>query len=712
MRLEARWGLVNKNIVRRVLAVLVWVILLLQPITASVALAQDNVEYYNETARQINPATAPERADPVFILELLKESLTEYLSDRGGSSQLENLTSPQAGFPQDLLSGICSFAVALNKTYYYINETEQGIREVRRLVNNGMMDEALSLLGNVSVSLEKANMSLVETFEEWRSLRPLLYKYSNESINAFITEYSVLLKKLLERLEDLLKQLSALSLQCYMSLQKKILEKLGENMSLANTSIVVLEYTKTVEPGGKLVVKGVLKAGDQGLEGRVVRVMATSGYYVLSSNSTVTGAGGVFVLQATIVQVYPGVEGELVPKPGLYSAPVNVTLFFEPTGRDSSVYRGCLKTLPAVLEYVVPELRVEGASKSMPGLKCMFNVTYPREAGSFTLEILLAGHRFEKTLPAGGGTVEIKVPPGTQPGFYRVEFNVPAHGKWYRARAFHGIMIELEDYILDLKTPSIVIPPFQKMIIKGSVKLLNGTPVANAVIRMEGVAVRTDAEGCFSASLPLSILELSVAKSINVTVNTTRPWNPVKTFVVQVHVLNGLLATIALALLALLLVIGGRVQVLLGSFPGITLIAGRRIIVATSPSSLVRKETTKDRKGRGRREYVTTKRRIEAKSVLPPKLSIERTRRGRLKELYDRLLKALSKISPPRPSETLREYFGRLQPHIPPAAHGVLQELLLVLEKWLYSHWEPDEELTHYIESRVDTLERMIGESK
>ncbi len=624
--------------------------------------------YYNWTSRSINPELVNKTADPVYIASLIASSISCYLKNRSGYEQISTLQKENTSIPRALEDRIISFTTLLNETYNHLLAAEKLVSESKILVKTGDFEEAISKLREAGVEIAKANVTAEELLREWVLLKQQLSKYSSESVKPILQEYYTFISKLLKDLKSLLNEITTLSIQCYARASGELLSK-SMGKGLVNTTIIVYNYSRIVYPNSTFTVTGrVLEAGGEtGVSGGVIHLIIVAKYYVLAISNATVNSSGFFKARARVAPVYP-LASEVL-KPGIYKFQALVSIYYMPVNK--SVFRGCYKTLNTTLEYIVPELKISGTSVSMPGLNCTYTVKYPVRAGYSIITVRVFGLNMKYKLPPGGGRVTFRVPSWVKPGFYSVEFTFLEHGFWYKSIMYHPLEIKLEDYIVSMKHSDVIVYPFQKLVVKGVVKLLNGTPVQGAIISAGGFKVESGVDGSFTLRVPVKPWFNPVV-SINLTINTTKPWNPVKKYVISTRVLNTPLITASIILIALVT-----------AYP---LPPKRGVLIENVEVSVKR--------------VVKREERVKATSIAQWVVSSG--------EVYKSLVNLLARISPPLDSETIREYFSRIS-KLRPEISGVLASVQPVIEYALYSGAGFTSEVQSTLLKAIEEVKNILG---
>ncbi len=667
--------------------------------------SQEPAPQYNITYI-LNPGNTTETADPMSMLKTYIVVLDDYLNNIDSLHKLEPIMTTNNGLPKDLRYTASEYTIYLNDLLIYINETKTNYYMAKQLVENKEYDEAIEYLYKTGYYLSKANITMGLLQQSWPSLYTLLLKYSTEDIRPQLTEYAILLQQLLKELQLLLQEYLSLQIKVYLELQEALINinqtNINDTTSLTNTTIIIHEYNTTIKPGHTFLIEGVLVENITGkpLSDKTLRIVFLSSQYIILSKKVITDSNGTFTLKTIIPEYFIGIEAQRNPRPGVYTFETEIVITYQPEDNDTNLYRGAIKYLDSNYTYIVPQLTVDGPSLLMPGKKYTYRINHPVN-DTINLMVSLPGV-FKLTTIYSPNTQKItfQLPANTPVGDTRLFFTTPIYKEYYEASLYYPIRIVMEDYIVELEEQKPIFYPVIKPVIKGKVLNKTGLPIPNVLVTDNETIAYTDENGEFTLNVNIGFIPLISDKEVILIVNTTRPWNPIKTITVHLPVINLPLIIAGLSYIVGTIIIGPKLFAGLGT--PLSLFYFKRKakleIIGEEETPRTKKPSIKERKQLPKQDDAKKDEHIALEAI---QYGIE------VSELYESFMKNLSKIASPLSYETLREYTQRIQRQL--GSRPNILEVSIIFEKWIYGEKTPSKDEINKIKQVIKELANVFS---
>lgn len=607
-----------------------------------------NPNIYLQVSPHEDPNMASSELDPASLLTyyiLIFRSLL-------GLKNL-NLTELLSAFKyMDLPNDIIYIINRLNELsaslYNDINQTSILLDRAKLLIEYRAYEEAYNLLEQAKIHIYNANRTLNQIELVINELRSRLSKYIIDPNDPRFTMATQEFKFLINRLNELLQELFNLLNKLFYEAESGLTQIPG----LLTTFITIYTNASVVRIGDELLIYGVLNSSKGPLINRKVNIISP-----FANVSVLTDEEGRY-------------EAILFVS-GYYKNSAIIDVFYIPTGDDKNLYKPAHnKTIIKVI-YIKTKLIVDAPKFAYPGLSVEFIISiFPWSENvsrkllvKFDNEVLYSGYVYNSTIKI---TKEINDKISLGPHMLHVyvfpfiEYSDATYD-WILIVTYKRIYFSVES------AGSYAIFPLGKIRIFGEAKDLKGNPLINETIEIKAgnrlYTLYTNDSGKFAFSLDAPFLFGDYY--ITVTFKPREKWYPIVTRQLKIYVINAVVLLLFVSSITI-------ISIYLDLNPKKLLRYIPRPRPAPSPTTLKSREVA----------FRESKRQV-AKKAIGEWVILKGI--GKIIPIYKAVISYLSKIiGLPKPTETVREYYRKAEPHITPVK-SEFWKLTLYTEYELYS---------------------------
>ncbi len=613
-----------------------------------------------------NPDTAPWVFDGVSVLDKYSEAVDRVLERDAAGVQTLARQAYWANIPANLRDTVDTFHASSYSLTVLIHGIEVDQQTSRAMLAQFRRDEAAASSASAAQKLTQAYSELRQT--EIAALRTARWWRADTAAegSALRVAHEKLQAKLLQlrRLLDLLSEVHG-----------SLTPLEASDRILRPTALTLSVQPGTAFVGDEVSYQGTFNSQGETLPGRKVTILLNKS----PAATLVTDSSGAY-------------QGRLV-LPYHYVSEMTLQAIYYPQGGDIGLYLGCSSPEVVInVLYYHTDLSLEVQGNAYPGLDLQLrgSLRYgdspvPQER---SLLVYWDGEVAAEKIVAGVFNFEIGMAPDTTLGKHRLMLYVPPHSRYGPARVSAEVEVVKALPIIDLAAPGIVLLPFS-LDVRGRV-YSNLGPLQDASLQVTLGEWRTTArsgeDGTFSAHLPTGMsLTLVGSQTLRVSATPSEPWH--RTGSSAINLL--LISPINIAGLALALV--------LSLYFGVYQMKRRRLTlpVAAHPQPAPVPF--------GNEEPV--------RQAEPAHTEPKGSPGAILIALYRTVLKLVQGLTTVvlRPSYTLREFVQECAPTLGPLT-GYFQELTLMIEKLLYSRYEPTEKDVkdgRHLSDRIEEASRL-----
>jgi len=671
-----------RNIISKTLALLLIVFLMLNLVNTMLTC---RAEVDGELIPHEDPARAREETDILTLLMLYPYSLSFMSMEdyENAEKLLEQLKLLKV--TEELKYVVGRFNELLIETHGHLNSTKKYIDLAKYFTSTSELDKVVHAMHNAAFHLLKANISYKELEPSYDRLISVLRKETPEEHLAKFYQFAIAnriyLKKVNELIEKYYEELLKLKTELSEVLPEEIIESIllegiiknvtGEIVfkGLYETKIDIEAKPKVVMIGNNITLHGKLSTlNNEPLPWRKVILNIIFKRKILSRVSLTTNVYGIFEYNYTVPYIYDKdimVEGLLI------------IASYIPEGKDLELYRPCSNTTTVIALFNETVIHVKGPSIVYPGLKFKFTINItppPTEDKPRIVEVLIDDELQETFEMFSRGTIyELKIPENISVGTHILTFKVRPLETLSPAIGGYGILVTYIPVKFDLSVTKLSYYPFSKIRIWGKVSIVNGTPLQDeeVLVNINGKKfnLNTDPYGEFSLEIDPAFTITFKELIINVEFKPKEPWFPKMLRKEEVRVVSLIPLVFALGSLFFYMYappkeIEVSLSRILGFFRRRRRVV-RKVIEKPPTISYPKLET----------ETYVKKPMVYSVEIVPTDVV----------KLYAEAVKLISeKTLPPKPYETMREYWEKVQSKIPEHVSSAFKKLTILAERAIY----------------------------
>ena len=603
---------------------------------------------YGDISPHERPDTASTELDPASLLSFYVLLLRATL----GIENL-NLTSllplfKYIGLPNEIIYIVNRLNSLILKVYNDINQTETLLKRAELLIKFEVYDEAYETLDEARFYLYSANKTLSEVELAINELKSRLGKYIVNPNDPRLIKASEEIRDLINKLHDLINELLSRLYKLSYETESGISEQAPW---LLTTFISIHTNITKVKVGHDIEVYGKLYCAKNPLSHRKVDIISP-----FANLSVITDEDGYYIATIHVSNYYQ-------PK-------ATIDVFYKPTGEDRNHFRSTHNKTTINILYIKTRLIVDAPRFIYPGLPAYISVLiFPwfsnisrKVAIYFDNETLFIGY-----VNSSRSSFKLFINDTTVIGPHVLKVYVYPHGEYSDAMYTSILTVTYKGIIFTVDVNnSFVVYPFGKVNLHGYAMDVDGNLLVNETIEVKILdrvyLLRTDLNGRFSISVDAPFVFGDCY--ITVTFKPVEKWYPVVSKQVKIIVINTISSIIVIVFLIGAFFFFRRYPIKLPKIP----------IPAQKPKPYV---TYKPK-------YVATTSKVDAVKSFIDKWVIFKGI-GKIIPIYKAVIKKISGIvGLPQPSDTIREYYKRVEPHIKPVKDE-FWKLTLYTEYELYS---------------------------
>jgi len=587
---------------------------------AVMAVIAANVALAYAVVPHVNPETVREDIDPLTLLRAYA-MIAEGILGEEVPLNFTLLISEIRGLhvPDWARARVGEVARLLDRVYREMREGTDLAERAEELAMMGELEEAARLAGLARAELARANASLAKLYKVYDALCHTLLKAVPPAARE---RFEALRREFKGLLDELAARIAGLYERCLGFEEKP--------PPAARTVVTIEAEPREVVVGSWIVVRGVLRSVHGPLPGRTVVVSSPVGGVAVR-----TGADGGYEARLRVV--------------GYYNETMRITVAYAPSGSDAEAYLPALNHTVIRVLFVRTSLWVYVPSLLAAGSDLNVTLLIHPFGGPRNLTIEVDGEAAYRGVVAEP-TAEVALRVDLPPGPHVVQVSVGPLGVYSGASARRVVSLVASPVLFVVKAERrILLYPLDSVVVVGKAVDLEGGPLRNATVEVRvGGAVRcakVGSDGSFRVEAPIPW----TVGPVRVAVRLLAP-NVARDRVVVVSVVNLYLA----ALLST---------------------AAAALSLSVARARRLRVPRVKRRPPPPRRPREVTK---------APAPAFRLSRGGPAVRLYEAAVRLLARVQPPpKPSETLREYYRRVQSALGPVRG--LWALTRMAEYELYS---------------------------
>ena len=632
-----------------------------------------------------DPARAHEETDILTLLMLYLYSLS--FTSMEDYEEAENLLEQlkMLKVTEELRYVVGRFNELLIETHGHLNSTKKYIDLAKYFTSTSEFDEAIHAMHNAAFHLLKANISYGELEPSYGRLISVLRKEVSEEHLSMFYQLTIANRIYLGKIGELIKKYYEELIKLKMELSEVLPEEIIKGLlyeeivgnvtqeivfeGLYETKITIEAEPKVVMIGSNVMLHGKLSTLDSSepLPWRKVFLNIVFKEKVLFKTTIITDANGVFTYNYTVPYIY---DKDITVK-GLL-----VIASYVPEGKDLGLYKPCSNITTVIALFNETLVYVKGPSIVYPGLKFKFTVNItppPTEDKPRTVEVLIDRELQEVFETFSNETVyELKIPENISVGTHILTFKVNPLEALSPAIGSYSVLVTYIPVKFDLSVTKLLYYPFSKIKVWGKALIVNGTPLQNeeVLINIDGRSfnLNTSPYGEFSLEIDPTFTITFKEFTVNVEFKPKEPWLPKIMRREKVRVVS--LIPLAFALVPLFFYMYAppkeiSLQRILGFFRRRRRRVVRKITEKPPTVSYPKLEV----------ETYVKKPKVYSVEIVPTDVV----------ELYAEAVKLISeKTLPPKPYETMREYWEKVQSKIPEHVSSAFKKLTILAERAIY----------------------------
>lgn len=649
-----------QSLILKILALLLTVFLVVNLANTMIVC---KAEIYGELIPHEDPARAREETDVLTLLMLYLYSLsltsTENYEDAGEVLKQLKLFK----VTEELKYVVDRFNEILVETHEYLNNTKEYINLAKYLNITSEFDKVVYAIHNAAFYLVKANISYRDLKTSYsRLVLAFKRKVPKEGLAKFyqlLEANNIYLEKIGELIEKYHEEI--------LKLRMKLSEVLPETKGLYETKIVIEVKPEVVMIGDNITIHGKLSTlNDEQLPWRKVFLNIVFKRKTLFNTTLTTDVHGIFKCNYTVPYIY---DKDIIME-GL-----SVIVSYLPEGEDLELYKPCSNITTVIALFNETRIHVSGPSIAYPGLKIKLNISVnppPTENKPRIVEVLIDGKLQETFEMSSNETMyELKIPENISIGTHILTFKVKPLETFSPAIGGYGILVTYIPVKLDLSITKISYYPFSKIRIWGKIFIINGTFLQGkeVLVSVNGKKfnLNTDPHGEFSLEIDPTFTITFQELTVNIEFKPKEPWFPKIVRKEKVRVISLIPLIFALSsLFSYMYTPPKEVKISLS-----------RIL------NLFRRRRRAVRKAE--RKPSTSYSKLGETYVKKPTIYSIKVTLTDVTKLYVEAVKLISeRTTPPKPYETMREYWREVRNRVPGHVAYAFKELTILAEKAIY----------------------------
>jgi len=604
------------------------------------------IPIYGEISPHERPDTASTELDPVslssFYVLLFRAAL--------GTENL-NLTSltllfKYVGLPSEILYIVNRLNNLILKVYSEINQTSILLERAKLLIEFKVYDEAYEVLDKARLHLYNANKTSFEIELAINELRSRLEKYIVNPNDPRLVNTSEEIRDSINRLHELINEL----LNKLYKLSYEAESGINEQAPWLLTTFISIHTNVTeIKVGRDIEVYGQLYCAKEPLPNRKIDIISP-----FANLSVFTDEDGYY---RAIIHVF-----------NYYRPKATIDVFYKPTGEDRNHFRSAHNKTTINVLYIKTRLIVDAPKFVYPGLPAYVSVLiFPWFSGvSRKVAIYIDNETlFDGYVNSSKSSFKLFINDTTTIGPHVLKVYVYPYMEYSDAMYISILTVTYKGIILAVDVDnSFVVYPLGKFNVYGRVMDVDGNPLVNETIEIK-VANRvyllsTNLNGEFNVSIdaPFTFGDCY----ITVTFKPVEKWYPIVSKQVKVTVMNVTSSIVVIVFLVGMLFFFRRYPIRLPKIP----VQKPKPYITYKP------------------KYTATTSKVDTIKSFINKWVIFKGI-GRIIPIYKAVVEKISSVvGLPKPSDTIREYYRRVESHIKPVKDE-FWKLTLYTEYELYS---------------------------
>ena len=651
-----------RNIISKTLALLLIVFLMLNLVNTMLTC---RAEVDEELIPHEDPTRAREETDVLTLLMLYLYSLSLMSMEdyEDAEKLLEQLKLLKV--TEELKYVVGRFNEILAETHGHLNSTKKYIDIAKYFISTSEFDKVIYALRNAGFHLVKANISYEDLGPSYDRLISVLKKEVHEEHLAKFYQFAVANRIYLGKISKLIDKYY----EEILKLKTELSEVLPEIKGLYETEIIIEAKPKAVMIGSNITLHGKLSTLDnEPLPWRKIILNIVFKRKILSNITLTTDAYGIFEYNYTVPYIYDKdvmIEG------------LSITASYIPKGKDLELYKPCSNTTTVIALFNETWIHVKGPSIVYPGLKFKFTVNItpsPTEDKPRIVEVLIDDELQGAFKAVFNETVyELEIPENISVGTHILTFKVKPLETLSPATGGYGILVTYIPIKFDLSVTELSYYPFSKIRIWGKVSIVNGTPLQDEEILVningKNFNLNTNPYGEFSLEIDPTFTITFKELAVNVEFKPKEPWFPKILKKEKVRIVS---------LIPLIFALGSLFFYMYAPPKEVEISLSRILGFFRRRRKVIRKVIEKPP------TISYPKLEVETYAKKPMVYSVEIVPTDIVK-LYAEAVKLISeKTLPPKPYETMREYWEKVQSKVPEHIAYAFKELTVLAEKAIY----------------------------
>lgn len=611
-----------------------------------------------------DPAKASEEIDTLTLLTLYLYiiSLTSMEKYEDAKELIEQVKEFKV--TEELKYIVSRFNEILAETHRYLNSTKKYINLAKYFISIAEFKEAYYAMDNAIFCLVKANTTYDDLKQAHNRIISVLKKETPEEILGKFYQIALTNNMYLKRIDELIKEYH----EEILKLKSIIPEEPEEFKGFYETKITIKAEPKLVVIGNNITLYGKLSTlNNEPLPGREIVLNIMFKRKVLFKTTLVTNSSGFFTCKYMIPYIYDKdimVSGLLI------------IASYTPKNDDLKFYKPCSNMTTVIALFNETRVSVKGPLIVYPGLKFKFtiNISPPPTEGKPRFIEVWIDNSFQEAFKVSTNNIvyELKILENISVGTHILMFKVKPSKNLAPAIGGYGVLVTYIPVRLDLSVPKLSYYPFSKIRVRGKIFIANGTFLSGEqiLINVDGknFNVFTNPYGEFSLDIDPAFTITFKEFAVNVMFKPEKPWFPKILRKEEVRVIS--LLPLFFALASLIFYIYAPPREVRASLSRILELLRRRRM----PRKTIEKPSIKP----------YTELEIETYARKPITYAIKVTPTDIVK-LYIEAVKLISeKTFPPKPYETMREYWQKIQGKIPEHVGSAFKTLTVLAEKAVY----------------------------